>query len=388
MNLHHQLCLNYIYDVDVNISSCVQGINAKTCKNLLEIIPERFLKIFGNSLFLGVFPEKWACSTLTFLPKDGDKNDPNNWRPISQTNIFSKILEKFVHIRMLKFLLDNGLVSKSQFGFLPGRSTQQAVFQFVKHLYGSMNNNKIIGSIFLDVAKAFNCIDHSVLYNKMYLAGFSDRVISWFRTYLNRSQIVRLNNIESNIVSVPDGIAQGTVLGPLVFIFYINDVILKLKYVNISMFADDCVLYIAGNNWVSIQEKLQYDLNEFSNWAKENYLALNVSKTKTMIFGNRFKISKIHNPDPLFINGKELDFVKKYTNLELALDCELNLDSMYKDIVKRINNKIYRLRKLRRYISFATSTLIYKQTILPILDYGGFLCFSMTKDRKSDLQVI
>ena len=90
-----------IVNIDVNISSCVQGIYAKTYKNLLEIMPVRFLKIFGNSLFLGVFPEKWACSTLTFLPKDGDKYNPNNWRPISQTNIFSKILEKCVHIRMI-----------------------------------------------------------------------------------------------------------------------------------------------------------------------------------------------------------------------------------------------------------------------------------------------
>ena len=154
-----------IIDIDTSISSCIEGLNAA-----------RFLTIFGNSLFFGIFPNKWACSTLTFLPKEGDKNNPSNWRPISQTNIFSKLLEKFVHARMLKHLQTNNLISEFQYGFLPGKSTHQAIFHFVKHLFGSMNNNKIIGSVFLDVAKAFNCISHKVLYQKMYENVFPIRL--------------------------------------------------------------------------------------------------------------------------------------------------------------------------------------------------------------------
>ena len=126
----------------------------------------------------------------SFLPKEGNRNDPGNWRPISQTNVYSKILERFVHTRMLRHLLVNDIITKYQFGFLPGRSTHQAIFQcyvcslspvrrpcqaifqFIKHLYGSMNNNKLIGTVFLDIAKAFKCISHTTLYKKMKLHVF------------------------------------------------------------------------------------------------------------------------------------------------------------------------------------------------------------------------
>ena len=130
----------------------------------------------------------------------------------------------------------------------------------------------------------------------MYLSGFSNNVVRWFKSYLTRFQSVRLNGIDSSIIPVVDGVAQGTVLGTLIFIFYINDVIKTLKHVNISMFADDCILYISGNNWSSIHAKLQMDLTAFVNWSSDNALVLNVSKTKTVIFGNRHKLSKIRIP--------------------------------------------------------------------------------------------
>ena len=279
---------------------------------------------------------------------------------------------------MLRYLQENNLISKCQYVFLPGRSTHQAIFQFAKHLYGSMNNNKIIGSVFLDIAKAFNCISHTVLYLKMYNAGFSPKVINWFKSYLSRYQTVKLNDIESTMIPVVDGIAQGTVLGPLVFIFYINNVITTLNHVNISMFADDCVLYISGNNWPAIYDKLQNDVNAFVSWINENALVLNVSKTKTVIFGNRHKLSKIKNPRPISICNRNVEFVKKYMYLGVTLDCDMNLDSLYKDVVKKVNNKIYNLRKLRRYVNFRISVNIYKQTILPILDFGGFMMLSMS----------
>ena len=121
--------------IDVNMSSCIEGINAKMCKAIIEIIPNKFLKIFANSLFTGIFPAKRACATLTVLPKEGDKTNPGNWRPISQTNIYSKLLEKIVHVSMLNYLLQTKAISSKQFGFLPGRSTHQALFNITKHLY-------------------------------------------------------------------------------------------------------------------------------------------------------------------------------------------------------------------------------------------------------------
>ena len=283
--------------------------------------------------------------------------------------------------------MDNNLISEYQYGFLPGKSTQQAVFQFVKHLHGSMNNNKLVGTVFLDIAKAFNCVDHVILCDKMRMSGFSNTVIKWFRSYLTRYQITKINNVTGTIQNVPDGLAQGTVLGPLLFIFYINDVVTCLNHVNISMFADDCVLYTSGNNWNIVRLKLQQALDSFVNWTVLNALSLNILKTKAVIFGNRHKLSRLKNPDCLIINNENLAFVKKYNYLGIPLDAEMNLEWLYKCVDRKINNKIYNLRKVRRYMSFKTSVDVYKHTILPILDYGGFLLLSLSKERKNDLQI-
>ena len=290
---------------------------------------------------------------------------------------------------MLNYLNQKSILSCNQFGFLPDKSTHQSPFNVIKHVYSSLNNNKILGCIYLDVAKAFNCIDHKMLYYKMYNAGFSGNVIRWFKSYLGHTQVVKIGNLMSNEVPIPAGIAQGMVLGPLLFIFYINDIVKKLKFCNIiSMFADDCVLYISGNNWPSIRNKLQSDLNEFVGWTDRNALRQNTSKTKAMIFGTRGKLMKIKDPTPLCIYGNNLGFVSKYNYLGVLLDSEMTLEPFFKSIIKRVNSRIFGLRKTRKYISFDTSVQIYKQTILPYFDYGGFISISLSKDKKHELQVM
>ena len=194
---------------------------------------------------------EWACSVITLLPKTGDPKIPGNWRPFSQTCIFAKILEGIVKSRLLEYLLQNSLLYDYQYGLLPKRSTQEAAFELTKAMYSTINNRKLMAMIFLDVAKAFNCIHHKCLYSKLESIGCSHRCLTWFCSYLNRTQLVSCMDKKSNIVSVRPGLAQGTVLGPLIFIFYINDIIKSVLRCNISMFADDCVLYYSGNNWNS-----------------------------------------------------------------------------------------------------------------------------------------
>ena len=155
-----------------------------------------------------------------------------------------------------------------------------------------------------------------------------------------------------------------------------------------SMFADDCMLYISGNTWPTVRNKLQCDLDKFVQWIDINALRLNTIKTKAMIFGNRNKLLKIKDPVPLQIYGKNLGFVTKYNYLGVILDSEMTLEPFFKTILKRINSKIYNLRKIRKYLSFEIAVQIYKQTILPYFDYGGFLIIALSKDKKHELQVM
>ena len=325
---------------------------------------------------------------MTLIPKDGDKTEPANWRPISQTIIFAKILEKIVHKQLLMYFEENKILSDVQYGFLPGKSTHEAVFNTVRHIYSTLNQNKLMAIIFLDVAKAFNCINHNILYIKLRSVGMSERILTWFNSYLTRSQVVKYGVTVSSNLSVTSGIAQGTVLGPLLFKFYINDCVKVLKTVKISMFADDCMLYYTGNNWENVYKTVQADLNRFVDWTVDNMLRLNSGKTQAMIVGNHTKISKIKGLKPFVILQKDIKYVKRYNYLGIILDPEMTLVPLCKNIEKRVVDKIFMLRKLGRYLTFKASIQIYKQVILPILDYAGFLLIACNKNKKGDLQII
>ena len=282
-------------------------------------------------------------STVKLLPKTGDPSNPGNWRPISTTNVFSKTLEKLVHRQLLKYFLDNDIIDSNQYGFLPGKSTHEAVFKTVQHIYSGINSKKLVGMLVLDIAKAFNCIDHDILFAKMECAGFSHTVLNWFRSYLCRSQRVNLDGQLSDVVPVLKGIAQGTVLGPILFIFYINDIFDTVNFVKMSLFADDCVLYLSGNNWLDIHRKMQIDFDAVIEWTLRNNLRLNQSKTKAMIFGSRNRLANVQDQRSLFLNGREVGYVSKHTYLGITLDNIMSLTPLMKDIKKRISNKIFML---------------------------------------------
>ena len=151
---------------------------------------------------------------------------------------------------------------------------------------------------------------------------------------------------------------------------------------------NDCVLYMTGNNWPTIRETFQTEVNNFVDWTMKNNLRLNEDKTQAMLVGTRTKLSHVIDPAPLEINGKHVKFVKQYNYLGIILDNELTLKPMYKNVEKRVIDKVFMLRKLRKYLTYKAALQIYKQTIMPILDYSGLLLVSCTTGQKYDLQVI
>ena len=375
-----------IKEIDVNKSSCVENINSKFCKESMLSVPDKVCYMITKSLTTGEIPSDWTAGIINVIPKDGDLLFPSNWRPITQTSMFAKILEKIVHIRLLKYFLDNDIISNHQFGFLPGRSTQLAVFELVKQIYSTLNNKKLFGSICLDISKAFDCIDHTKLFEKMISCGFSEVVMKWFRSYFSRTQCVRFNYIVSDILPVASGIGQGTILGPLVFIFYINDVTRNIGNLRINMYADDCLIYCTGNNWNNMRPKIDHGLECFLEWCTKNRLKLNARKSKSLLIGSYQKINTVDFNDKFTSNNQELNFTNTYNYLGIYLDKNMTLIPLLSKLKSRVVNKIYLLVKIRNMINTHCAIAIYKQTILPILDYSGFLLIACNKSDRSDLQ--
>ena len=373
-------------DIDSDMSSCIKGLNMKMCKRLITAIPEKFLFMFANSMNYGIFPSDWAVSTVTLLPKTGNKTNPGNWRPISNTNIFAKVLEKLVQKQVSRYIFANKLISEFQYGFVPGRSTHESVFKFIKHIYSAINNGKITGVLFLDIAKAFNCINHDILNIVMANNGFDKRVRKWFRSYNNRFQCVKIGDSVSDTRSVLYGAAQGTVLGPTLFILYFNAVAEHVSKCKVSLFADDCIIYQSGNTWESVRMKLQYDLDNVLLYTATNSLTLNGSKTQTMVIGTKSKLNRIDTERPVCISNNPVKFVKQYNYLGVIIDNEMTIQPMLKHVKKLVTNKIFVLRKIRKFLTEKAAVSIYKQTILPIIDYAGFLLLACNVSDRSDLQ--
>ena len=154
------------------------------------------------------------------------------------------------------------------------------------------------------------------------------------------------------------------------------------------MFADDCVIYQSGNTWDIVRRKLQSDIDNIVSWTDKNFLKLNDSKTHVMIIGTRTKLKHLVDPTPITINGTNIKFVKQYNYLGIIIDEEMTMQPLLKQVKKTITNRLYSLRKIRKYINEKAAISIYKQTILPIIDYSGFLLVSCCMSDRSDLQKI
>ena len=152
--------------------------------------------MFNVSLSTGVYPSDWSLGYVNLIPKSGLLSNPPNWRPITQTNVFGKNLEKMVHRNLLSYFFENDIISDCQYGFLPGKSTHEAVFDLTRHIYSAINNKKLMGLLFSDISKAFDCIIHPRLLYKLKSDGCSNLVINWFSSYLRHRQLVVYNNID------------------------------------------------------------------------------------------------------------------------------------------------------------------------------------------------
>ena len=176
-------------------------------------------------------------------------------------------------------------------------------------------------------------------------------MLLWFSSYLNRKQILRYNGVSSDELNVLSGTPQGSILGPTLFIFYINAIFDKITDVKIKMFSDDCVLYKSGAHWNDIRYTLQEMLDVYINWGNSHCLSLNADKTKCMIIANNGKLNSIVDPAPFNVGNRQIMFMNKFSYLGIVLDNEMLLEPLYKNVCRQVEQKLFMLRKIHRNIN-------------------------------------
>ena len=361
-----------IKQIDIHKSSAIDQLKAVFIKDAFLNLNFEVAYLLNESLRKSEFPSSWGHTFVTPIPKDGDRLDPGNWRPISQMPIIGRLVEKAIHLQLRYFIDSTGLLHMNQHGFRTGKSTGSAIFQYTKGLYNALDNNQISVSTYIDYKKAFDTVSHEILLKKLSLYGFSRNTICWFEDYLSkRTQCTTVNGHKSNFKTVNCGVPQGSTLGPTLFIIYVNDLFYHtgIDETKLMMYADDTVVTTRGNNIIDVTNESHPLFDQIIKWCELNKLTINEKKTKTTTF-NYNETSHVKN---VFYKKQPLENVKSYKYLGVDICDDLNMYTYVKNVYKKVNFKVYMFSKIRKYITKFAAVMIYKQTIVPYLDYASFL---------------
>ena len=278
---------NVVKDINIYKSSGITNLSSFVLKEAFTSLIPELTHIFRLSISTGIFPRKWKDSLVIPIPKSGNLTKVQNFRPISLLPLPGKLLEKLVHSQISSYLESEALLNNDQHGFRKGHSTVHSIAQLTRYISTKFYYGLPTLVAFLDFRKAFDCVQHDVLLQKIAKLNLAPGVVTWVASYLaNRRQRVLANNTYSTFLPVTQGVLQGSVLGPLFYIIYANDLISVIKNCGIALYADDTVLYSADKKFISSVTKVQEDLNAVSSWCHSNGIMLNTDKTKVMVFGS------------------------------------------------------------------------------------------------------
>lgn len=376
----------FLYPVTVH--ECISHIRNLKCKkqsrNIISIpllkencsiIAPILCDILNGCFYQGVFPNCLKCATVIPIFKSGDTSHVGNYRPISLLPTLSKIYEKALYNRIVKFLSKFSILSPNQYGFMKGLSTECAVLKMVEYLYEALNAKTITLNVFIDFRKAFDLVDHGILLQKLQAYGFRGPILSVLTSYLSeRKQVVKIGNCFSAPKSVSMGIPQGSCLGPLLFLIFINDL---PKFSNMSttiLYADDTALLFQNSNLNDLVSIVNSELTRFSDWSTANKLIVNTEKTYPLLITNSRLPETV---PPIYLNNDVIHFKTQIKYLGVIVDQNLKFNIHISEICKKISKSIGILYNMRKYLPLPALISLYYSLVYPYFIYCN-LCWGNT----------
>lgn len=352
----------------------VLGFDRKLLKLSANFISCSLSVVLNQCINSADVKNDWKVARVTPIYKNnGDMLDKNNYRPISVIGHIAKILEQLVQSQLLEYLQSHCFISADQSAYLARHSTQTCLHRAVDDWLENVNENQITGAILLDISKCFDVIDHNILLQKLSKYGIKEHENHWFKSYLTgRKQAVTCHNSLSEYLTIDTGVPQGSVLGPFLFLLFINDVANFVTDGGISnLFADDNFIYVCGDSVNEVQCKLQRILDSVSFWYRKNRLKINTSKTKIMIIGSAHQIKSLNLSEfTVRYEGDALDLVTQAKYLGLMISSDLSWDAHIQHMCKQLYYYISLFRRLSNIFPRNILIRIYKAYIQPRFDYG------------------
>ncbi|MES9879908.1 MAG: reverse transcriptase family protein [Sedimenticola sp.] len=340
-------------------------LNPLLLKTMAQVFAIPLLLIFQKSLDCGKIPKVWKDARVTPLFKKGTKSSPGNYRPVSLTSIVCKCLEKLIRAAVIDHLTKNNLISSAQFGFRSGRSCVLQLLDVMEDWSTFIEENDSWDTVYLDFAKAFDSVPHKRLLHKLSSYGIKGTLLLWISDFLlGRRQYVAVKGKHSSWQDVLSGVPQGSVLGPILFIIYIND-LPEVVNSTVKIFADDTKLYSKDSDYNIIQQ----DLDSLCSWADLWQLRFNVSKCKAIHYGR-------DNQEHMYsMNSVNLEIVSEEKDLGITFQQNLKFSSHIASKVNKANSMLSLIVRSFDYIEKDTFLMLYKAMVRPHIEYGNTIWY-------------
>ena len=369
-----------------NKSSNINNFSVKILKSICDLISLPLTQIINHSLINSNFPDSLKIARITPIFKEGEKSDINNYRPISVLPIFSKIFEKVVYRQLYEYLEFNSYLDNNQFGFRAKKSTTHAIMNFLQYIYDNLDSSKLVFSIFLDFRKAFDSVNHNILLSKLNSYGIRGQTADWFRSYLtNRKQYVHVNGSKSCPKLIKCGVPQGSILGPLLFLIFINDITRSSNLFKYNLYADDSTLStcLREGELENSTDLINDELEKVYKWLSANKIAINKKKTKFMVISYNKNIML----PTITMGGNIIEEADSIKFLGIHIDNHLTFrDHINKTSIK-ISKSIGIIHKLNKFLPSNILKLIYSSLIHPYLIYGLEAWFGTFKNNTNKISV-
>ena len=360
--------MKVVNNLKKKVSKDCNDIDMTIIKTIIDEIVTPFTYICNQSFLSGTFPNKMKLAKVIPLYKTGKQNAFTNYRPVSLLPQFSKILEKLFSEQLDVFIEKQNILCESQYGFRSNRSTSMALLELIEEITSAVDNKKCTIGVFIDLKKAFDTIDHKLLLTKLEHYGIRGVAYDWIKSYLcERKQYVSVNSCNSEDMNVVCGVPQGSILGPKLFILYVNDIANVSSLLRFVLFADDTNIILSGDDAKEISNTLSIELDKLNSWFAVNKLSLNVSKTNYMIFGNK-KIDKDMNIR-VGINGISIDRVYNTHFLGVTIDDKLNWKEHIKMIQSKLSKTTAIIYKASHVLTERALYILYCSLALPYMSY-------------------
>ena len=377
-----EMVQNVIKELDQRKAVGPDLIHNKLLVKAINIISGPLADLFSRSLNEQKFPTTWKIAHVTPIYKKGDKSLCTNYRPISLLSCVGKVMEKCIQQHLLKYLTENSLLTTSQSGFIPGDSTIYQLLSIYDDFCKSIDQQCTTQALFFDISKAFDRVWHRGLIHKLNAIGIRGSLLNWFSDYLSdRKQAVVIKGKISTYKAVTSGVPQGSVLGPTLFLIYINDIVDNIKS-KVKLFADDTSMYLRLNDGLARTAILNSDIQKILTWSNSWKVDFNPTKTELLTISNH------RQPDtyPLMFENNILIETHTHKHLGVVLQDDCRWKSHIESIVAKIRPQIACLRSFKHKFNRKTLEILYKAYILPHLDYADVVWDNCSLAMANDLE--